>query len=87
MWDTLIASFDTARVQTLAGILVRHGFGDLLRRLGIRVLTSLKFRRARVRPDCRCARTFSATAARFDDADAAPGTFRLSRSWRARLRM
>ncbi|WP_257385455.1 ABC1 kinase family protein [Tahibacter caeni] len=35
MWDTLIASFDTARVQTLAGILVRHGFGDLLRRLGI----------------------------------------------------
>ncbi len=35
MWDTLIASFDSARVQTLAGILVRHGFGDLLRRLGI----------------------------------------------------
>lgn len=35
MWDALIASYDTARVQTLAGILVRHGFGDLLRRLGI----------------------------------------------------
>lgn len=35
MWDTLIASYDTRRVQTLAGILMRHGFGDLLRRLGI----------------------------------------------------
>lgn len=35
MWDTLTAGFDTARIQTLAGILVRHGFADLLRRLGL----------------------------------------------------
>ncbi|MCU7370310.1 AarF/UbiB family protein [Paucibacter sp. O1-1] len=34
MWDTLMVSFDAARIQTLMGILVRHGFGDLLRRLG-----------------------------------------------------
>lgn len=35
MWDTLIASYDSRRVQTLAGILIQHGFGDLLRRLGV----------------------------------------------------
>lgn len=35
MWDTLIATHDAARVQALAGILVRHGFGDLVRRLGL----------------------------------------------------
>jgi ubiquinone biosynthesis protein len=35
MWDTLIASHDAGRVETLAAILARHGFGDLLRRVGL----------------------------------------------------
>lgn len=35
MWETLIASHDLGRLQTLAAILVRHGFGDLVRRLGL----------------------------------------------------
>ena len=35
MWDTLIAGYDAPRVKTLVSILARHGFGDLLRRLGI----------------------------------------------------
>lgn len=35
MWDTLIASHDTGRLQTLAAILIRYGFGDLVRRLGL----------------------------------------------------
>lgn len=34
MWDALIASHDAGRIQTIAGILVRNGFGDLARRLG-----------------------------------------------------
>lgn len=35
MWDTLIASHDMARVHALAGILIRYGFGGLVRRLGL----------------------------------------------------
>lgn len=35
MWDTLIAAYDAGRLQTLAAILVRYGFGDFLRRLGL----------------------------------------------------
>ena len=35
MWDTLIAAYDAGRLQTLATILIRYGFGDLLRRLGV----------------------------------------------------
>lgn len=35
MWDTLIAPHDAVRLQTLAGILIRYGFGDLVRRLGL----------------------------------------------------
>ena len=40
MWETLIATHDLGRLQTLAAILIRFGFGDLVRRLGLaRVLT------------------------------------------------
>lgn len=35
MWDTLIAAHDAGRLQSLAGTLVRHGFGDCLHRLGL----------------------------------------------------
>ena len=35
MWDTLIATHDAARLQALAAILIRYGFGDLIRRLGL----------------------------------------------------
>ncbi|MCF7220367.1 ABC1 kinase family protein [Marilutibacter chinensis] len=35
MLDTLIASQDAARAEALVAILVRHGFGDMLRRLGL----------------------------------------------------
>jgi ubiquinone biosynthesis protein len=35
MWDTLIATHDAARLQALAAILIRYGFGDLARRLGL----------------------------------------------------
>ena len=35
MWEMLIASQDLGRVQSLAGILARYGFGDLLDRLGL----------------------------------------------------
>lgn len=35
MWDTLIAAHDAGRVQALAAVLIRYGFGDLLRRLGL----------------------------------------------------
>lgn len=35
MWDTLIATQDAGRLQTLVSILVRYGFGDLVRRLGL----------------------------------------------------
>jgi ubiquinone biosynthesis protein len=35
MWDTLIAAHDGARLQALAAILIRHGFGDLIRRSGM----------------------------------------------------
>lgn len=33
--DTLIAAHDAGRLQTLATIRIRYGFGDLLRRLGL----------------------------------------------------
>ncbi len=40
MWETLIATHDLGRLQTLAAILIRHGFGDLVRRSGLaRALT------------------------------------------------
>lgn len=40
MWETLIAAHDLGRLQTLAAILIRYGFGDLVRRLGLeRTLT------------------------------------------------
>ena len=40
MWETLMATHDLGRLQTLAAILVRYGFGDLVRRLGLaRALT------------------------------------------------
>ena len=35
MWDALISGRDLARVHALASILVRHGFGALVRRLGL----------------------------------------------------
>jgi ubiquinone biosynthesis protein len=35
MWEMLIASQDLGRVQALAAILARYGFGDLLGRLGL----------------------------------------------------
>ena len=35
MLDTLIASQDAARAEALVAILARHGFGDMLRRLGL----------------------------------------------------
>ncbi|KAF1710721.1 ABC1 kinase family protein [Pseudoxanthomonas sacheonensis] len=35
MWETLIASHDLGRLQTLAAILVRYGFGDMVNRLGL----------------------------------------------------
>lgn len=35
MWEMLIASHDLGRVQSLAAILVRYGFGDLIDRLGL----------------------------------------------------
>ena len=35
MWEMLIASHDLGRVQALAAILIRYGFGDVLRRLGL----------------------------------------------------
>jgi len=40
VWETLIATHDLGRLQTLAAILIRYGFGDLVRRLGLeRALT------------------------------------------------
>lgn len=47
MWDTLIATHDAARLQALAAILIRYGFGDLARRLG---LTRALARAGRVLP-------------------------------------
>lgn len=47
MWDMLIATHDLGRVQALAGILVRHGFGDLVQRTG---LVRLLARAGRVLP-------------------------------------
>jgi len=35
MWEMLIASHDLGRVQTLAAILIRYGFGDVVSRLGL----------------------------------------------------
>ena len=35
MWEMLIASHDLGRVQALAAILIRYGFGDVIRRLGL----------------------------------------------------
>lgn len=35
MWDALMASQDTPRVQALGAILISHGFGDVARRLGL----------------------------------------------------
>lgn len=35
MWEMLIASHDLGRVQALAAILIRYGFGDVVRRLGL----------------------------------------------------
>lgn len=35
MWDALIATHDVGRVHTLASILIRYGFGDMVRRLGL----------------------------------------------------
>ncbi|KAB8193944.1 ubiquinone biosynthesis protein UbiB, partial [Lysobacter maris] len=35
MWDTLITPHELGRLQTLASILIRHGFGDMVRRLGL----------------------------------------------------
>lgn len=35
MWDTVLAAHDAGRLQALAAILVRYGFGGLLRRLGL----------------------------------------------------
>lgn len=35
MWDTLLATHDAGRLQTLASILIRYGFGDVVRRLGL----------------------------------------------------
>lgn len=35
MWETLIATHDLGRLQTLAAILIRYGFGDMVRRLGL----------------------------------------------------
>ncbi|QDH70314.1 ABC1 kinase family protein [Marilutibacter alkalisoli] len=35
MWDTLVATQDLGRLHALASILIRHGFGDLVRRLGL----------------------------------------------------
>lgn len=47
MWEILIASHDLGRVQTLAAILVRYGFGDLVSRFG---LTQALARAGRVVP-------------------------------------
>ena len=33
--ETLIASRDVGRLNTIAGILIRHGFGDVVHRLGL----------------------------------------------------
>jgi ubiquinone biosynthesis protein len=35
VWETLIATQDLGRLQALATILIRYGFGDLVRRLGL----------------------------------------------------
>ena len=35
MWEMLMASQDLGRVQALAAILIRYGFGDVVRRLGL----------------------------------------------------
>ena len=35
MWEMLIATQDLGRLQTLAAILIRYGFGDLVHRLGL----------------------------------------------------
>lgn len=35
MWDTLIATHDLGRLHSLASILVRYGFSDLVQRLGL----------------------------------------------------
>lgn len=47
MWEMLIASHDLGRVQTLAAILIRYGFGDLVSRFG---LTQALARAGRVVP-------------------------------------
>jgi ubiquinone biosynthesis protein len=40
VWETLIATQELGRLQALAAILIRYGFGDLVRRLGLaRALT------------------------------------------------
>ncbi|MET0808912.1 MAG: AarF/UbiB family protein [Pseudoxanthomonas sp.] len=35
MWDTLTVTRDLARLQEIAAILVRYGFGDIIRRMGL----------------------------------------------------
>ena len=35
MWETLMATHDVGRLQTLASILIRYGFGDIVHRLGL----------------------------------------------------
>ncbi|ALN88629.1 phosphotransferase enzyme family protein [Lysobacter capsici] len=35
MWDLLAASHDAGRLQALASIMIRYGFGDLVHRLGL----------------------------------------------------
>ncbi|MBF6024835.1 ABC1 kinase family protein [Lysobacter niastensis] len=35
MWDTLIVTHDTGRLHALAAILIRYGFGDVVRRIGL----------------------------------------------------
>lgn len=47
MWEMLIASHDLGRVQALAAILIRYGFGDLVSRFG---LTQALARAGRVVP-------------------------------------
>ena len=35
LWETLTAARDLGRLHEVAGVLVRHGFGDVARRLGM----------------------------------------------------
>jgi len=35
MWESLTAARDLGRVQEIASVLVRYGFGDLIRRMGL----------------------------------------------------